>query len=48
MTWICAALLLVGAHEAYGRGSTITGAVLCALALLLLLAAAAERDRRIR
>lgn len=47
MTWLAGALLLVAAHEAYGRGSTLGGATLCVLALLVLVGAAAERDRRV-
>lgn len=46
MTWIAGALLIVAAGAAYGDGSTLGGATLCALAIGVLLLAAAERDRR--
>lgn len=47
MTWVAGALLLVASWAAYGRGSTLGGAALAVLAILVLMGAAAERDRRV-
>ena len=47
MTWLAGALLLLAAWAAYGEGSVLGGAALCLLAILVLLGAAAERDRRV-
>lgn len=47
MSYVAGALLLAAAWLAFDEGDAAIGAVLCLLAIGVLLAGAAERDRRV-